>query len=314
MKGKKRQRRSRRITLEQARAKQDNVNFDRRPHRKERSPISIGTSIILTTLLLGSILLYLFHERTKNTPKTSGNPPINEQELKEIDMKFKTPPGEWTGKLPQEVLREFREAKTIDDYLKHLDHLDKVEKDARKFFSVGPGSRQKITRFVRLSDLHTRDGTTYIRLRAILESGSFRMILMRRDPTGPKIDFDAYSRRGSHSWNDLLSGESAEASEIRLGLRPDNFYLGEFGDDTIWQSFRGFTPDHEEQISLYIRRDQMPASLQEIVERNLTTKAVISLNSIRESHQKKQFEVNKAHQFNWLTLPHRRSEKTPLNE
>lgn len=314
MGGKKRQRRSRRITLEQARAKQGKINFDRRPDRKERSPISISTSIILSTLLLGSILLYLFHERTKSTPKTSGNPPINEQELEEIDMKFETPPVEWTGKLPKEVLREFREAKTIDDYLKHLDHLDKVEKDARKFFSVGPGSRQKIIRFVRLSDLHTRDETTFIRLRAILESGYFRMILMRRDPTGPKIDFDAYSRRGSHSWNDLLSGETAEASEIRLGLRPDNFYLGEFGDDTIWQSFRGFTPDHEEQVSLYIRRDQMPANLHKIVERNLTTRATISLNSIRESHQKKQFEVNKAHQLNWLTLPHRRSEKTPLTE
>ena len=143
MGGKKRQRRSRRITLKQARAKQGNINFDKRPDRKERSAISICTSIILTALLLGSILFYLFHKRAKSTPKTSGNPPINELELKEIDMEFKTPPVEWTGKLPKEILRGFREDKKIDDYLKHLDHLDKVEKDARKFFSVGPGSRQK---------------------------------------------------------------------------------------------------------------------------------------------------------------------------
>ncbi|MDB4726710.1 hypothetical protein OAF66_00935 [bacterium] len=314
MGGRKRERRSRRITLEQARTKQGKLSFDKRPDRKERSLMSIYTSIILTALLLGSILFYLFHERAKSTPNTSGNPPINEQELKEIDMEFKTPPVKWTGKLPKEVLKEFREAKTIEDYLKHLDHLDKVEKDAREFFSAGPGSRQKITSFVKLPDFHTRDETTYIRFQAILESGYIRMIVLRRDPTGPKIDFDAYSRRGSHSWNDLLSGETTEASEIRLGIRPDNFYLGEFRDDTIWQSFRGITPDHEEQISLYLRRDQISASLQKIIERNLTTRATVSLSSIGESHQKKQFEVSKAHQFNWLTLPHRRSKQTPLSE
>ncbi len=314
MEGKKRQRRSRRITLEQARAKQGKISFDKRPDRKERSLISIYTSIVLTALLLSSILFYLFHERAESTPKTTGNTPIIEQELKEIDMEFKTPPVKWTGKLPKEVLKEFREAKTIEDYLKHLDHLDKVEKDAREFFSVGPGSRQKITRFVKLPDFHTRDETTYMQLRAVLESGYIRMIFLRRDPTGPKIDFDAYSRRGSHSWNDLLSGETTEASEIRLGIRPDNFYLGEFRDDTIWQSFRGVTPDHEEQISLYLRRDQIPASLRKSLGRNLTTRATVSLSSIGESHQKKQFEISKAYQFNWLTLPHRRSKKTPLNE
>ena len=91
MGGRKRERRSRRITLEQARTKQGKLSFDKRPDRKERSLMSIYTSIILTALLLGSILFYLFHERAKSTPNTSGNPPINEQELKEIDMEF-TPP------------------------------------------------------------------------------------------------------------------------------------------------------------------------------------------------------------------------------
>ncbi|OUV16295.1 MAG: hypothetical protein CBC46_03835 [Verrucomicrobiaceae bacterium TMED86] len=37
---------------------------------------------------------------------------------------------------------------------------------------------------------------------------------------------------------------------------------------------------------LNIRRDQMSASLQKIVERNLTTRATVSLSSIGASHQK----------------------------
>ena len=51
--------------------------------------------------------------------------------------------------------------------------------------------------------------------------------------------------------------------------------------------------DHEEQISLYIRRDQMSTSLQKIVERNLTTRATGCLSSIGESHQKNNLKLAK---------------------
>ena len=309
-----RQRRSRRVSLERARAKREDTGFDQRPERKERSLFSIFSSLILVSLLLGSIVFYILHERSKNKPTIANNSPNEETAIDKFKMDFKTPPVEWTGKLPEEVLDDFKAAETVDDYLKHLDHLDQIEDDARTFFSTGPGSREKITRIVKLPAIRTKDSTTYIKFQAVLDSGDIRMIFLRWDPSGSKVDFDAYSRRGSHSWEDLLSGHTKEAPEIRLGIRADNFYLGEFQDDTIWQSFRGVTSDHEEQISLYIRKDQMSAKLHQVVEGQQSVMTTVSLKAIGTSHQRKQFEITEVHQFNWLTLPHRHTKQTPPNE
>ena len=201
-----------------------------------------------------------------------------------------------------EVLREFREAETIDDYLEHLDNLDIIEEEAREFFTDGPGSREKIKKYHQLSPIHTKDGRTYIRLQALLESGNIRVLCLQLSPEGPKIDFHAYAQTNSHSWEDLLSGKIAEGTEMRLGIRPDAFYLGEFQDDSIWQCFRGIAPNLEEHLSLYIRRENVSKFLQKLIDGRRSSSVTLKLKSIGDSHQRKQFEIVEIYQFHWLTI------------
>ena len=86
--------------------------------------------------LLGGIILYSISD--------SGNSPPEKSRIQESQVSskkdYKTPPVDWTGKLPHEVLKDFRHAKTVDDYLKHLDYLPLIETEARIFFESGPGS------------------------------------------------------------------------------------------------------------------------------------------------------------------------------
>ena len=128
------------------------------------------------------------------------------------------------------------------------------------------------------------------------------MLFLRHSPSGSKIDFPAYARSGSHFWDDLLNGKVTEAPELRVGLRTDNYYLGEFQDDTVWQSLRAASPDIDEHVSLYMRKDKIPLRLQRLLDNKQGPLATISIKSINGSHQKKQFEITQVHQLNWLTL------------
>ncbi|MEJ6579207.1 MAG: hypothetical protein QNL33_14170 [Akkermansiaceae bacterium] len=58
-------------------------------------------------------------------------------------------------------------------------------------------------------------------------------------PKGPKIGFDFYARCGAVPWDDLLSGKADHAPEMRLILKEEHHYQGDYSDDSQWQSFEG---------------------------------------------------------------------------
>lgn len=218
-------------------------------------------------------------------------------------MKLESPPVDWTGKLPRQILNDFRNAETVDDYLEHLEQLDEIEEVAREFFSIGPGRDEKIINIRNLPAIQDTENNTYYQFRANIEPNLIRMIYLRVDPTGPKIDYHAYARTCSHSWDELISGKVPEAPEMRLALRMDNFYLGEFQDDSVWQCFRGVSPELEEQLSLYLRLDKLPENLKRIMNRGKLVRATVSLKSVGNSHERKQFEISNIHHLSWLSLP-----------
>ncbi|MDB4544337.1 hypothetical protein N9Z83_00165 [Akkermansiaceae bacterium] len=109
------------------------------------------------TSLLGFIASYLFHQSTKQ-PSISNLDPSNDSPAKEIEMEFISPPIEWIGRLPLEVMRAFQDAQTVQDYLVHL---DEIEDEAREFFTTGPGSRKKISRFSKPPNFQANDTRLY---------------------------------------------------------------------------------------------------------------------------------------------------------
>jgi hypothetical protein len=59
---------------------------------------------------------------------------------------------------------------------------------------------------------------------------------------GPKVDWDAYARHGSASWEDLSSGKARRAT-VRVFCEPSSERPAPFGDQSKWTCFRMSSPD-----------------------------------------------------------------------
>ncbi len=73
-------------------------------------------------------------------------------------------------------------------------------------------------------------------------SGNVRLLEVVGTPDGPRVDWDAYARYGTASWEDLLSGK-AEQALVRVFCEPSSERLEPFGDQGRWTCFRLSSPD-----------------------------------------------------------------------
>jgi hypothetical protein len=61
-------------------------------------------------------------------------------------------------------------------------------------------------------------------------------------PEGPQVDWDAYARHGSASWQDLWSGR-AQRAVVRVFCEPSTERPEPFDDQKKWTCFRLVSPD-----------------------------------------------------------------------
>ncbi len=73
-------------------------------------------------------------------------------------------------------------------------------------------------------------------------SGNVRLMEVLGTPDGPRVDWDAYARYGTASWEDLLSGK-AEQGVVRVFCEPSSERPEPFGDQGRWTGFRLSSPD-----------------------------------------------------------------------
>jgi hypothetical protein len=73
-------------------------------------------------------------------------------------------------------------------------------------------------------------------------SGNVRLLEVVGTPDGPRVDWDAYARYGTASWEDLLSGK-AEQAVVRVFCEPSSERPEPFGDQGKWTCFRLSSPD-----------------------------------------------------------------------
>lgn len=73
-------------------------------------------------------------------------------------------------------------------------------------------------------------------------SGNVRLLEVVGTADGPRVDWDAYARYGTASWEDLLSGK-AEQALVRVFCEPSSERPEPFGDQGRWTCFRLSSPD-----------------------------------------------------------------------
>lgn len=73
-------------------------------------------------------------------------------------------------------------------------------------------------------------------------SGNLRLLEVVGTPDGPKVDWDAYARYGTASWEDLWSGKAPRAV-VRVFCEPATEAQEPFADREKWTAFRLSSPD-----------------------------------------------------------------------
>jgi hypothetical protein len=208
-----------------------------------------------------------------------------------------------SGLLPHQVITKFREASTFEEKLSLLESPDLVEERARQFFAGDlqrNGTIEEIAIKGRQNSSH--NAHNFLHYTARLSNGSYREILLKLAPGGAKIDFDFYSRYCDVPWRDFFNGSASESTQSRVILRKKHFYIGEFSDDTKWQSFQALSPDLEEDIMVYL--DRSSPGLEAILRLTSTNKlrANLALKTTDASRENRQFEIKKINALSWIAL------------
>jgi hypothetical protein len=73
-------------------------------------------------------------------------------------------------------------------------------------------------------------------------SGDLRLLEVVGTPEGPRVDWDAYARHGTASWEDLWSGK-VEQAVVRVFCEPATERPAPFDDGAKWTTLRLSSPD-----------------------------------------------------------------------
>lgn len=205
--------------------------------------------------------------------------------------------GVWRGPIPAEVAEKFTTATTHEERLRWVRNPGEVGPLMEKFFRDGPGASEKVAQTV-LANSNSNGDILFENFQVLLEDGGARLLSVTVDPEGAKVDFKAYARHGSESWEDLLSGAVESAGEMRVMLKPGGFYMHRFPDESRWLHFEASTPDLPELMDFYVERGSEAARQLSAVAGG-TFPATVSLRADGDSAQQRQFEITSLISLGW---------------
>ncbi len=204
----------------------------------------------------------------------------------------------WQGPHPSEVVERFTAASSHAERLKWVRHPERVGAAMEAFFREGPGAREKVRGTVPMT-VGSGGAVLYENYLVEFEDGGRRWLSVSVDPEGAKVDFDAYARHGSESWEDLLSGKVGAAEVMRLNLQPGGFYLHAFPDESRWLNFKAATPDLAEGLDLYVERGS-PAEAKLVEQGERIDHMTLSIRAVGDSARHRQFEITGVKAVGWV--------------
>jgi len=182
-----------------------------------------GVAFLL--LLCGIVTILLWPAAIRKVDKISA--PTAEDEIPDSIGKAESVAKAFlAGADPQERLRWVRDAEGARG------RMDGYSKEARE----AAGEIEKMIGHV------SEGGRTVTSFAVVMPSGDMRLLEVVETEKGPKVDWDAYARYGTASWEDLLSGK-AERAVVRVFCEPSSERPEPFGNQAEWTCFRLSSPD-----------------------------------------------------------------------
>lgn len=145
-------------------------------------------------------------------------------------------------------------------------------------------------------------GLVFARFHADFGNGRFRIIHIVQTSNGPKVDWDAYARYQTSSWEDILSGKNKEA-QVRVSLKPLHDYFDQYHDDSLWRCYQLNSQDLKKPLRVYARRSSRTGRVLSSVLPHDSMKALpvtLSLESENEGHLRSQFTITRLHGIGWV--------------
>lgn len=132
-----------------------------------------------------------------------------------------------------------------------------------------------------------------------MDDGSRRLICVAETPQGPLVDYQAFARFGTASWEELLAGSPGE--EVRAVAQPSYYFSHEFADDQKWTAFRLSNPDWPDALTGYALVGSATAGvLKEILSKLPKQRVTLKLRAEGKSHEDKQVVIEKVLASGWL--------------
>jgi hypothetical protein len=276
--------------------------------RRNRRKVVITWSIVFMLLSMGTIgicvLLWVKPNRADETLTSDGSmlPPGIQ---KRVESKFASPSEEESRSIVSKALK-IRDHAEVDHY-----------------FRAGQGGREAVIDFLihkedregpvdGLDWLSSLDANNLllegvlVRSRKGDETGD-RIALLTPDETGRwKVDFDAFARTCEPPWEQALSPETQKAS-VRVIVKKDIYFNGPFQSDEDWDCYAMASPDHEQTLLGYCRRDsaqarameQIMAHLKELGDDVTMARCFLEIRRV-EGASARQFEISRVLAQDWV--------------
>ena len=221
--------------------------------RNNRKKVVLVWSAVFTLIALGAMgtaIWFWVKPNMHRTVETTNEPtrPVQERVVSE----FESPTEE-------QALALVKSAMLIRDRAKVAEHFRVGSTDAAgivKFLTEMEEIDGRIQSYNWLSSMDANgmliDGVTVVfdgndKLRN-------RLAMLTPDDKGVwKVDFDAFARKVTPSWDDILRNKAEEAV-VRVVVADDSYYNGIYKDEAQWSCFGIASPDHEEVLFGYCRK------------------------------------------------------------
>lgn len=291
------------------------------PRRKRRSRRSSGhqpkttgqnRSVLIAwsaALFVGAlVVLFLFGWLwlKPNMDKNFATPEqLAHHSLKQIVSAFDSPPEGVALKLVEKALA-VREASEVESY-----------------FRVGSAQPDEVIEF--LTNMESLDGavTDFRWLSSMDANGMLidgvlvnmskdgeqhnRIALLTPNEDGVwQIDYEAFARVVQPSWDELLGENNFESSVVRVLLAKDSYHNGPFIDDTLWECYGMVSPDQDEILLGYCRKDSPQSRAMERLfsedqagGQQQVVRATLELGR-HEAAERRQFEIKRVLAEDWV--------------
>lgn len=268
--------------------------------KRRRGPSSIHAKIarwrrralivatLVFALVLGTMAWLL---RVQSRTEVSVPVPKGDQEKAEIEKIVRS------GDQGLEVVKRAFAVQDEDVFLRHLRASQRTTATWEEWKRIQQGEGP-VTRVAWMSPLKVgaSHGEQFL---VTFGSGKNRIMTALKAGDGWLLDWDGFARTTVPTWPELIK-DGAESATVRVYVAHDEYYQGEFRDDQAWMCVALASPDWDELLFGYVKRDSAAVKrLEELLNQRSPQRVTLRVRGPKGGALK-QFEILELLSDSWV--------------